>query len=270
MATVNGYLNSIQSDLYVNGTEKDSIKTSIDAICTRLGYYFGNSEHNIHKIIKKDIFGSYSSDTMLSRKYDGDSDIDLMIVFEDASEYTPQTCLNWLKDFAEYWYSSSLVKQSLPTIVIELKNIKFELVPAYKNDYGSLYIAKDSSNWQYTNPKDLNDRMNKLNATTNYEFKRLIRTIKYWNVKKNYRRYKSYFLEKYLTEKFEISYIHCKNQFDYLDWAFYHLRSYNANDDYISGRIKSVQSYITDAQNYEKKYDYDSAVECIKKVIPET
>lgn len=270
MATVNGYLNSIQSDLYVNGIEEDSIKTSIDAICTRLGYYFGNSEHNSHKIIKKDIFGSYSRDTMLSRKYDDDSDIDLMIIFEDASEYTPQTCLNWLKGFADYWYPNSLVKQSLPTIVIELQNIKFELVPTYKNNYGNLYIAKDSLNWKYTNPKDLDDKMIKLNCTTNYEFKRMIRTIKYWNVKKNYRGYKSYFLEKYLTEKFETSYINCKNQFDYLDWAFYHLKHYNGNDDYISSRIITAQSHITDAKNYEKKYDYYSAVECIKKVIPET
>lgn len=270
MATVNSYLTSLQSDLYVNGAEKDKIKTSIDAICTRLGYYFGNSEHNIHKIIKKDIFGSYSRDTMLSRKYDEDSDIDLMVIFEDANEYTPQTCLNWLKGFADYWYPNSLVKQSLPTIVIELQNIKFELVPAYKNDYGNLYIAKDSSNWQYTNPKDLNDKMNKLNGTTNYEFKRIIRTIKYWNVKKNYRRYKSYSLEKYLTEKFETSYLYCNNQFDYLDWAFFHLGNYSANDDYISNRIKTAKDNIELAQKYEKNYDYDSAIECIKRVIPKT
>ena len=245
MATVNGYLTSLQSDLYVNGAEKDKIKTSIDAICTRLGYYFGNSEHNIHKIIKKDIFGSYSRDTMLSRKYDEDSDIDLMVIFEDANEYTPQTCLNWLKEFADYWYPNSLVKQSLPTIVIELQNIKFELVPTYKNDYGNLYIAKDSSNWQYTNPK-------------------------YWNVKKNYRRYKSYSLEKYLTEKFETSYLYCNNQFDYLDWAFFHLGNYSANDNYISNRIKTAKDNIELAQKYEKNYDYDSAIECIKRVIPET
>ena len=28
MATVNGYLTSLQSDLYVNGAEKDKIKTA--------------------------------------------------------------------------------------------------------------------------------------------------------------------------------------------------------------------------------------------------
>lgn len=270
MKTVNGYLTSLQSDLYVNGTEREKIKTSIDTINTRLGLYFGKSEHNAHRIINKEIFGSYSRDTMLSRKYDDNSDIDLLIVFEDSSEYTPQTCLNWLKGFADYWYQSSLVKQSLPTIVIELQNIKFELVPAYRDYSGNLYIARDSSNWQYTNPKDLNNRMNKLNGTTNFEFKRMVRTIKYWNVKKNLRRYKSYFLEKYLTEKFETFYIHCKDQFDYLDWAFFHLGSYSANDEYIAARIKTAQSNISAAQSFEKNLDYDSAVESIKRVIPET
>ena len=48
------------------------------------------------------------------------------------------------------------------------------------------------------------------------------------------------------------------------------LGSYDANDEYINSRIKAAQSNITNAQNYEKNYDYDSAVECIKKVIPET
>lgn len=270
MATVNEYLTSLLSDLYVNGTEREKIKISIDAIKTRLGWYFGTPEHNIHEIIEKDIFGSYSRDTMLSRKYDEESDIDLMIVFEDAKDYTPQTCLNWLKKFAEYWYPNSLVKQSLPTIVIELQNIKFELVPAYRSEYGNLYIAKDSSSWQYTDPKDLNDRMNKLNNNANFEFKRLVRIIKYWNVGKNYRRYKSYFLEKYLTEKFETSYVHCNNMFDYLDWAFYHLGNYDVNDEYISGRISYAKSKIAEAQNYEKNYNFNSAVESIKKIIPET
>ena len=176
MQTVNGYLTSLQSDLYVNGTEREKIKTSIDTIYTRLGLYFGKQEHNVHRIIDKEIFGSYSRDTMLSRKYDDNSDIDLLIVFEDSSKYTPQACLNWLKGFAEYWYQSSLIKQSLPTI--------FELVPAYRDYSGNLYIARDASNWQYTNPKDLNNRMNKLNGTTDFEFKRMIRIIKYWNVKK--------------------------------------------------------------------------------------
>ena len=138
--SINSYLTSMQSNLYVNGTEGEKIRRSIDAISTRLGWYFGEGKICSHKIVKKEIFGSYSRDTMLSRKYDEKSDIDYMIVFEDAEEYTPQTCLNWLKGFAETYYSTSIVKQSLPTIVIELENIKFELVPSYER-YGMNYVA---------------------------------------------------------------------------------------------------------------------------------
>ena len=117
MPTINSYLTTMQSNLYVNGKERESIKKSIDAIYDRLGWYFGMGKNNPHKIIKKEIFGSYSRDTMLSRKYDNNSDIDLMIIFEDSKDYNPQTCLNWLKNFAEYWYPNSLVKQSERQIV---------------------------------------------------------------------------------------------------------------------------------------------------------
>ena len=173
-------------------------------------------------------------------------------------------------DLSNVQYSENKINE----IKSNLENIKSNLDERnflnLKNEYGNLYIAKDSSTWQYTNPKDLNDKMNKLNNNANFEFKRLVRIIKYWNVSKNYRRYKSYFLEKYLTEKFETSYVHCNNMFDYLDWAFYHLGNYDANDEYISGRISNAQSKIAEAQNYEKNYNFDSAVESIKKIIPET
>ena len=270
MATINGYLIGMQTNLYVNGKERENIRKSIDAIYDRLGWYFGNEKKNQHKIIKKEIFGSYSRDTMLSRKYDDDSDIDLMIVFQDAQNYNPQTCLNWLKDFAEYWYSTSIVKQSLPTVVIELQNIKFELVPAYITDDDKTYIAKDVYSWKYTNTKDLNDKMSSLNTKTNYEFKRMVRLIKYWNVQKNHRRYKSYLLEEYLTQKFETSYIYCNNQYDYLDWAFYHLKNWvDENDEYIKSRIETANKNINLAKECEEKYDYETAVNYIQKIIPE-
>lgn len=270
MATINSYLSDMQINLYVNGKEKENIRKSIDAIYDRLSWYFGVNKKNNHIIIKKEIFGSYSRDTMLSRKYDSDSDIDLMIVFDDAKDYNPQTCLNWLKDFAEYYYPNSIVKQSLPTVVIELQNIKFELVPAYINEYNMVYIAKDGTSWKYTNPKDLNDKMVNLNSKTDFEFKRMVRLIKYWNVQKNYRRYKSYMLEDYLTEKFETSYIHCKNQYDYLDWAFYHLKNWtNENDQYIKSRIETAINNLNLAKVYEEKYDNETAINYIRKIIPE-
>ena len=78
-------------------------------------------------------FGSYTRVTILQRKADEESDVDYMVVFDNSNNYTPQTFLDRLKRFAETKYSTSEIYQSSPTIVLELNNIKFELVPAYKN-----------------------------------------------------------------------------------------------------------------------------------------
>lgn len=264
--SVNSYLLHMQGELYVNGTEKEKIKKSINAISIRLNSYFGDGKKCEHRIIKKEIFGSYDRDTMLSRKYDEKSDIDYMIVFEDAKQYNPQTCLNWLKGFAEHWYPNSIVKQSLPTIVIELENIKFELVPAYES-FGMKYIALNDSSWQYTNPKELNDKMTNLNVKTEYAFKRNIRAIKYWNIRKNYRKYESFDLENYLTEKFEYTYFSCNSAFDYLDWTFYLLGQYKHIDEYVDNRIARVKDYIREAKELEENSQYDLAEEKIKKIF---
>lgn len=265
--SVNSYLSNLHDELYVNGTERERIRKSIDTIALRLDSYFGRGKISEHRIVKKEIFGSYSRDTMLSRKYDDKSDIDYMIVFEDAESYNPQTCLNWLKNFAEHWYSTSIIKQSLPTIVIQLENIKFELVPAYETNWGGKYIALDNSNWQYTNPKQLNDKMLSVNSNSSYEFKRMIRTIKYWNIKKNYRKYLSFELETFLTEKLEYAYINCKSKIDYLDWAFYYLGQYKYIDQYVSNRIQKVKGDIREAKEYESKGQYFLAEEKIKKIF---
>lgn len=265
--SINSYLTNLQNELYVNGTEREKIRKSIDTISLRLNMYFGEEKNCEHRIVKKETFGSYSRDTMLSRKYDEKSDVDYMIIFEDADQYSPQTCLNWLKGFAEHWYSTSIVKQSLPTIVIELENIKFELVPAYETLWGSKYIALDSSSWQYTNPKELNDKMLEVNNNTSYEFKRMVRIIKYWNIKKNYRKYISYELEAYLTDKFQYSYSNCKSNFDYLDWAFYFLGQYKYIDQYVTSRIEKAKQYIQSAKGYENDGYSSLAEEQIKKIF---
>lgn len=62
-----------------------------------------------------------------------------MIVFDNVNNYTPQTFLTRLKNFAEEYYSRSEIYQDSPAIVLELNHIKFELVSAYKS-YMFYYI----------------------------------------------------------------------------------------------------------------------------------
>ena len=269
MQTVNGYLNNMCTSLYVNGDEREKIKKSIETISDRMDLYFGNPNRCEHKVIEKRIFGSFDRDTIISRAYDENSDIDYLIVFDDSENFKPQTCLNWLRGFAEFWYSSSIVKQSSPTIVIELQNIKFELVPAYKDWNGKIYIPKDDSNWQYTNIDDLNSNMILVNKKYDYLFKKIIRIVKYWNIKKNLKKYKSYQLEEYLTEKFINSTCYCTDLLRMLDWTFFYLKYYNYVDEYVSDRIDRAINLIEKAKENNYVGDNEKAIECIKNILPD-
>lgn len=119
--SVNSYLESLASQLVLSTSEKDHISNSISTIKSRLDTYFGSN------ITEKKLFGSYVRGTILPRKADSGSDIDLMVVFKNEDCYKPQSFLNRLKNFAEHYYSTSEIYQSSPTVVLELNHIKFEL-----------------------------------------------------------------------------------------------------------------------------------------------
>ena len=87
--SVNSYLQNMASELVLSDTEKSSITTSINAIKSRLDSYFSD-------VREKKIFGSYVRGTILPRKADSESDIDLMVVFSNLNEYKPQSFLNRL------------------------------------------------------------------------------------------------------------------------------------------------------------------------------
>lgn len=118
--TVSTYLESIKNKAY----QKDiTITNSINTIKRRLDYFFSS------EIKEHFVFGSYSRNTMLPRSYDRFSDVDYMIVFKNVI-HQPQTYLNKLKKFVNFYYSTSEIKQSHPTIQLNLNHITFELVPA--------------------------------------------------------------------------------------------------------------------------------------------
>lgn len=210
--SVNTYLQRLVSSLVLNSTEKDSISTSVSTIESKLDSYFAD-------VTKKKVFGSYVRDTILPRKADSDSDIDLMVVFSNPNDYKPQSFLNRLKSFAEHYYSRSEIYQSSPTIVLELNHIKFELVPAYVN-YGLYYIPKDSSNWQYTDPDVFYSDLQECNKNNSYKIKPVIRLMKHWNIDKNYRNIASFALEKKIAEEMKYSYLSCTSYTDYVKKAY--------------------------------------------------
>ena len=254
--SVNSYLQSLGSSLVLNSSEKLSITKSIDTIKSRLTSYFGD------EVIDKIVFGSYTRETILPRKVDEKSDIDLMVVFKNPYNYKPQTFLNRLKSFAETKYSRSEIYQSSPTIVLELNHIKFELVPAYIS-YGMYCIPKNSSEWMYTNPNSFNENLIRCNKNNLYKIKPVIRLLKYWNIENNLRQLSSFELESKIADKMIYSYISCTSYTDYLKYALNELRTY-----YNYQRIDKAIERINEALYYEKNNCPYTALNKIKEIFP--
>lgn len=255
--SVNTYLQDLGSSLVLSSSEKSSISTSIETIKSRLGGYFGYS------VTEKKIYGSYVRETILPRKADEKSDVDLMVVFSNPSGYRPQTFLNKLKDFAEYYYSKSEIHQSSPTIVLELNHIRFELTPAYMS-YGCYYIPKDGSTWMNTNPDGFYSKLTECNKNNGYKIKPIVRILKHWNIQKNYRHLESFELEKRIAEELSYAYLHCVSYTDYLKYA---LEKIKYSTDY--NRVNDAIACIDEALRLETTgYPY-SAGQRIKEVFPE-
>ena len=255
--SVNSYLNDLASELVLSTTEKDNISTSVGTIKTRLSLFFST------EVKEKKVFGSYVRGTILPRKDDEKSDVDIIVVFTNPYGYKPQTFLNKLKLFAEKYYSSSEIYQSSPTVVLELHHIKFELTPAYVN-YGLYYIPNGPSSWMYTDPDGFYNTLTKFNVNNGYKIKPVVRLLKHWNIKKNYRKMASFSLEKKIAEEMTYAYITCTSYTDYLKKALNIIRY---STDYE--KVDAALSYINSALNYEAQGMPYSALSEIKKAFPE-
>ena len=256
--SVNSYLQNLASDLVLSSSEKDHVSTSLDTIKRRLSSYFGS------EVKEKKVFGSYYRETILPRKTDENSDIDLMVVFENSNGYKPQACLNKLKSFTEHYYSSSEIYQSSPTIVLELKHIKFELTPAY-NAWGSYYyIPKNQSEWMTTDPDGFSDPLVECNKNNGFKIKPIVRLLKHWNIDKNSRDMASFELEETVANEMKYAYFFVSTYVDYAKTAFEKIE-YKTK----TSRVNTAIEHINKAKDYEAQGLTYSAEQEIKKVFPE-
>lgn len=194
--SVNSYLYGLAHSAVLRDYERESVQRSLNVLKVRLNQFFGDelSEHFT--------FGSYTRGTILPRGLDHNSDIDYMVVFKDSS-FQPQTYLDKLRRFVNHYYSTSDIKQSNPTIILNLNHIRFELVPAIHPWWHGLRIPARTSDWNRwidTDPNDFNKELTNANKGNNNLIKPTIRLAKYWNALNNYP-YPSYELEKMLVRK---------------------------------------------------------------------
>ena len=192
---VNGYLTRLAVQGIVRDSERASIDRSIGALRIRLKQYFKAA------LNESVVFGSYSRKTILPRKMDEESDVDIMVVFANEG-LSPQRYFNYLRQFTMERYSNSEIAKSHPTIVLSLNHIRFELVPTIRQVFYGYQIpakASDYETWLSTDPLGFNNKLSKVNKLRGNQIKPLIRLLKYWNAVNNYP-FESYALEQSIVD----------------------------------------------------------------------
>lgn len=255
--SVLGHLQNRASAAVLSGVEKTPIDRSIATINTRIKTYFGDN------LVSQFRFGSSTRGTILPRSMDDHSDIDYMVVLkEDGS--VPQTYLDRIKRFAERYYNRSEIKQSNPSIVLELNHIKFDLVPAITSWLGGYKIPNGTNSWQNTNPNDFNKNLEEKNKNNLSLIKPTIRLAKYWNALNGYV-FDSFGFEKWIIDQ---SFWACINQKDYLFAVFDNLSmSYNSAQ-WRQDKLQRAKQLIQNVRDYERNGYLQTAENEVKKLIP--
>ena len=199
MNEIIGYLSKLQTKLRFDEYES-SAETSTGYLKQKLWAAFQNKLQDVI------IFGSYDRKTILSPTIDKEADIDVMVIFK-AGEFKPQTYLDQLRKFSEKTYPRSEIFPDFPTVVIELTNLKFELVPAYwytpfLEDKKLMIPGSPSKEvkWIPTDPSSFKTKLTKKNSQLKENLIPLILILKYWNCLNNYP-FLSYNLEKFIVER---------------------------------------------------------------------
>ncbi|WP_414041252.1 SMODS domain-containing nucleotidyltransferase [Acidithiobacillus sp. M4-SHS-6] len=240
--SVLSFLTDTASNAVLSSTEQSSITTSISTLQTRIGLHFAGG------VIKQHFrFGSSTRGTILPRSMDEHSDIDYLIVFSENNA-TPQTYLNRLKTFVEKYYGSSGIRQSSPTIVLELNHIRFDLVPATTTWLGELQIPNGSGGWMTTNPNDFNSTLEAKNKEHRSLIKPSLRLFKYWNVTAGFP-FQSFEMEKWVCG---LSFWFLSNQKDYFLTIIENLNTISSYSQWVNNEITRARNIVANVRQYEK------------------
>lgn len=206
------------------------------------------------------IFGSYDRNTILPRKFDPESDIDILVIFNHDNLRTPETYRNNIKRVLTNSYSSSLIKKDFPTIRMELGHIMYDFVPSYKDQYSQRYHIPDKTwGWRQTEPNDVKDTLTYANKYSDQNMVRqTIRLVKHWNASKN-RPFDSYELERDIAN---MSFYRYQN--------LYH--SFLGAMDYKAGTLPGVRQALEMIRQYEGNHfrepNSSKQLEWLQKLLP--
>ncbi|WP_433810251.1 SMODS domain-containing nucleotidyltransferase [Flavobacterium johnsoniae] len=263
--SIDNYLRSLASSYYLKNDSEEVRK--INASITSL---LSNLDKELGILIKRRfIFGSYDRDTILPRKFDSKSDIDIMVVFNHTDyERTPDTYRAWLKNFADKYYKDrygSEVVKSFPTVAIKLNNISYDLVPAKEETlyYTSTIYIPGNNGWRSTNPHDVKQKLTEANTRYNNVVRPLIRIMKAWNC------YNGFPYDSYLLE-LEITGMNFYN--DNVQTGLFYLAgnlSTNWNDPQSKkDKITSLKYNLQQVKNSLENNDTEAAKRWLHRILP--
>lgn len=166
-----------------------------------------NKTKRFHAITKRLNIDFYSSDSDTNHSfYVGShgrgtdiytSDIDMVFVLPDeiytkynGYYYNGQSALlQAVKNSIKNTYPNTDVGGDGQVVVVKFSDgMKFEVVPAFINEYSHTYTYPDSNDggsWKVMNPKKEIDEFNEMDSKCNGNLKRLCRMIREWNKNNN-------------------------------------------------------------------------------------
>lgn len=262
----NSLLTTINRQILIkNREDEDSINNSIEWLGRHLRAWEGFAEVSDYFP-----FGSYVKNTCLPRCVDNHADVDYIIVF-NSNHLAPQTYLNKVNRFIEAKYPRSARYQSHPTIVLDMNNIKFEVMPAvhlWGNGTNSYNIPAPQAGavvWTTTQPQELHQCLNTADIRHRGMLRPVIRLIKYWNVRNN-KILTSFRIEEYVINQ---NFLGCNNLSDYFFYAVRYLLMCEPLPEYKRQRLNSFIQTVATAENY-KKFNYEATAEHIlHDLLPE-
>nr|WP_288836694.1 hypothetical protein [uncultured Flavobacterium sp.] len=259
------YLRTLSSNYYLknNSNEVTRINNSVANLFKNLNNELGS------RIKRKFVFGSYDRDTILPRRFDSKSDVDIMIIFNHTDyERTPDTYRNWLKNFADKHYKNRYgtdVVKSFPTVGIRLDNIHYDLVPAKEESvwFSTIIYIPGNGGWRSTDPNDVKQKLTDANTRYNYVVRPIIRLIKAWNCNNGYP-FDSYLLELQLTgmnfsnDTVESGFFYAVNQ----------INSAWGDPQSKKDKIESLKYNIDEVKKALNSNDLDRAKRWLHRILP--
>lgn len=254
--SVLSYLESLAGDALHLPSEKKKVQEAVLKLQERLSRYFGDElEHHFK-------FGSSVRGTNLPQQYAEDMDIDYMVVFRERG-LAPRTYLRKLADFAQKHYRQNAVFQSSPAVVVVMRSVRFELVPARRTLTGLFHSHEipnaRATDWVGTNPLGFERALIERNKACHSRLKAAIRLVKMWNAENDYV-FSSFRLE---NIAYDLSYPWDKNLKDYFIRLFLELPESELDADWRMERLGRGKKLLTDILRLEENGEVKNTYELL-------